>query len=103
MLLEQCTQECGPPSTIFCMIWSGGDGLESNEFLKRFDKLIFMYLGFSELCVSTTASYIPDRNGIVIRSCDIELLVLERGNCRCQNSSLVSFPSVDTVVFLAEA
>lgn len=61
-----------------------------------------MNLGFGSWSITTTASNVPYRNRVVVGSCDVELLILEICNRRCQNSTLMSFPSVDAVVFLAE-
>tara|TARA_R110002060_G_scaffold36380_1_gene47358 strand:+ start:978 stop:1448 length:471 start_codon:yes stop_codon:yes gene_type:complete len=101
MLLEQSSKEGSSPSAILSVICSGRDRLERHEFLKRFNQLILRHISFAGAS-GITACNIPDRDRVVIRTCDVKLLSVESRECRCQNPSLVGLPSVDTVIFLAE-
>lgn len=83
------------------MICSRRDCLERHEFLKRFDQLILGHISFAGAS-SITACDIPDRDRVVIRTCDVELLSVESRKRRGQNPALVGLPSVDAVIFLAE-
>lgn len=83
------------------MIWSGRDSFERNEFLQGFDKLVLMHFLLA-IRSWVTASNIPDRDRVVIASCDVQLLIVVCGDRRCQDAAFVGLPSIDAVVFLAK-
>ena len=82
MLLKQSPQECSTSSTVLCVIWPGRNCFEGYKFLKRLNELILMNFRFVGFRISVTAIDVPHGYGVVVRSCDVELLITESGDCR---------------------
>lgn len=83
------------------MICPRRNGLERHKLLKRLNQLI---LGNVSIAIASgiTSCDVPNRNRVIVGSCDVELLSIVGGECRCQDSALVSLPAIDTMILLAE-